>query len=103
MTKITINKCKDYIKKNDKVVLVDIEDYMDSITFDEEHFGDTDDITTALNKLTDKERELIVMRYLEDMSLKDISTATTKPLGTIKSSISRTLKKMKNYMEEVRE
>lgn len=103
MTKITINKCRDYIKKNNKVVLVDIEDYRDIIAIDEEQFGNMEDITTILNKLTDKERDLIVMRYLKDMSLKDISNVITTPLGTVKSSINRTLKKMKIYMEEIRQ
>lgn len=103
MIKITINKCKDHIKKNNKVILVNIEDYQDIITIDEERFDYIEDITVALNKLTDKERDFIVMRYLKDMSLKEISNVTTKPLGTIKSSISRTLKKMKIYMEGVKQ
>lgn len=98
MIKITINKCKDHIKKNNKVILVDIEDYQDIITIDEERFEYIEDITVALNKLTDKEREFIVMRYLKDMSLKEISNVTSKPLGTI----SRTLRKMKIYMEGVK-
>lgn len=103
MMKITINKCKDYIKKNNKVVLVDIEDYKDIIAMDEEKFECAEDITDVLNKLSYKEREFIVMRYLKDMPLKEISNITTTPLGTIKSSISRTLRKMKKYMEEVKQ
>ena len=39
------------------------------------------------------------MRYMDDMSLKDIASKANKPLGTIKSSISRTLKKMRKHME----
>lgn len=103
MTKITINKCKDFIKKNNKVVLLDIEDYQDTISIDEEQFDYSEDIATALNKLKDEQRDLIIMRYLKDMSLNDIANVTTKPLGTIKSSISRTLKKMKIYMEGVKQ
>lgn len=103
MMKITINKCKDYIKKNNKVVLVDIENYKDIIVIEEEQFECVENITDALNKLSDKEREFIVMRYLKDMPLKEISNITTTPLGTIKSNISRTLRKMKKYMEEVKQ
>ena len=39
------------------------------------------------------------MRYLEDKSLKDISHKTNVPLGTVKSRLNRTLKKLKIYME----
>ena len=40
------------------------------------------------------------MRYLEDMSLKDISFKYEVPLGTIKSRLNRTLKKLKIIMGE---
>jgi RNA polymerase sigma-70 factor, ECF subfamily len=99
MTRITINVCKDYIKKSYSVVLVDINDYENSFIMEEEQFDGTEDIQIALNQLTEKERELIVMRYLEDMSLKDISNTTSTPLGTIKSKLNRTLKKLRVYME----
>lgn len=99
MMKITINKCKDYIKKNNKVVLVDIDEYKDSILDNDRQNECMEDINRALNQLSDKERELIIMRYLEDMSLKEIAYTTVRPLGTIKSSISRTLKKLRKHME----
>jgi RNA polymerase sigma-70 factor (ECF subfamily) len=100
MTRITINTCKDYIKKNRKVSLVDINDYENVLYENEVENDHMEDITMALKKLKEDEKELIVMRYLEDMSLKDISEKSNVPLGTIKSKISRTLKKLRVYMEE---
>ncbi|MDZ4957385.1 sigma-70 family RNA polymerase sigma factor, partial [Clostridium perfringens] len=88
------------IRKNNKMILVDIKDYENTFVVHEEQFEHTEDIQVALNKLSEKERELIVMRYLEDMSLKDISKTTSTPLGTIKSKLNRTLKKLRVYMEE---
>lgn len=99
MMKLTANKCKDYIRKNNKVVLVDINDYENSLNVTDNQIEDKEDIKNALEKLTEEERDLIVMRYIEDMSLNDISYVTDKPLGTVKSKISRTLKKLKTYME----
>lgn len=101
MSKITINICKNYIKKNKKVILVDIKDYENNIPTQENDFENTEDIQIALNKLNEKERELIVMRYLDDMPLKHISEITTVPLGTIKSRLNRTLKKLRVYMGEI--
>ena len=99
MMKLTANKCKDYIRKNSKVVLVDINDYENILQATDNQSENKEDIKNALKKLTEEERDLIIMRYIQDMSLNDISSVTLKPLGTIKSKISRTLKKLKTHME----
>ena len=100
ITRITINVCKDYIRKNNRVVLVDIKHYENDLFTEDNQSDVKEDINSALNKLSESERELIVMRYLEDKSLKDIAFKTNKPLGTVKSKINRTLKKLRVYMGE---
>ncbi|MBD7915600.1 sigma-70 family RNA polymerase sigma factor [Clostridium sp. Sa3CUN1] len=100
ITRIIMNVCKDYIKKNSKVVLVDINDYEDKLISEDNKNDINYEIKTALNKLSEKERNLIVMRYLEDNSLKDIVTKTNLPLGTVKSRLNRTLIKLRKYMKE---
>lgn len=100
MTRITINVCKDYIKKNSKVTLVDIRDFESNLIIEDDKNSFEDyNIITSLDKLSEKERELIVMRYLDDKSLKDISDEINIPLGTVKSRLNRTLKKLKMYFE----
>ena len=66
ITRITINVCKDYIKKNSKVTLVNINDYENNLIIENTKSDFEEDIAIALDKLSPKERELIVMRYLED-------------------------------------
>ena len=100
IARIIVNVCKDYIKKNSKVVLVDINDYENNLISDDNKSDINDDIKSALNKLSEKERDLIVMRYLEDKSLKDIVANTNLPLGTVKSRLNRTLIKLRKYMGE---
>lgn len=100
MIRIFVNTCKDHIKKNSKVVLVDINDYENELVIENNISDVKEDINAALSKLSDKERELIVMRYLEDKSLNDISSKTSVPLGTIKSRLNRTLLKLRNHMKE---
>lgn len=100
MMRITVNVCKDYIRKNSKVVLVDIKDYENKLVTEDNQSYIKEDINNALNKLSESERELIVMRYLEDKSLKDISNKISLPLGTVKSKINRTLKKLRMHMGE---
>lgn len=100
MTRIIVNSCKDYIKKNSKVVLVDINDYKNNLISEDNKVDINEDIKSALNKLSEKERELIVMRYLEDKSLNDIVDKTNLPLGTVKSRLNRTLVKLRKCIGE---
>lgn len=100
ITRIIVNSCKDYIKKNSKVVLVDITDYENNLISEDNKVDINEDIKSALNKLSEKERELIVMRYLEDKSLNDIVDKTNLPLGTVKSRLNRTLVKLRKCMGE---
>lgn len=98
ISRILVNECKDLIKKNSKVFLVNINEYENNLVSKDNDFEIKDEINTALNKLSDNERELIVMRYLEDKSLKSISEEKDVPLGTVKSRINRTLKKLRGHM-----
>lgn len=100
MSRIIVNVCKDYIKKNSKVVLVDINDYENKLISEDNKSDINEDIKSARNKLSNKEKDLIVMRYLEDKSLKDIVANTNLPLGTVKSRLNRTLIKLRKYIRE---
>lgn len=101
ITRITINVCKDYLKKKSKMVIVDINECEGDFVTDGFEIEEQEEIKSILNKLSDKERDVIVKRYLEDKSLKDISTSMKLPVGTVKSRISRSLKKLRVYMGEV--
>lgn len=57
------------------------------------------DLYKTLDNLREEEKELIAMRYIEDMSTRDIAELTHAPLGTVRSRLSRTIKKLKLYME----
>ena len=57
------------------------------------------ELKQALNKLTDKERAVIVLRYFEEMSLNDVAYILGENLSTVKSRIYRALEKLKEYMK----
>lgn len=54
ITRILVNACKDYIKKNSKVVLVDINDYESNLIFENNELDINYDIKIALDKLSEK-------------------------------------------------
>lgn len=93
--KILINTCKNNYNKSKKVTSININEFENKFTYEDKNVDENYDLYSALEKLSDREKELIVMRYLEDMTLKDISLKKEIPLGTVKSGINRSLKKLK--------
>lgn len=94
ITRILINTCKTNCKKQVTTNL-NIDDFSDSLGYNPIDYDDNSELYEALNTLKEKDREIILMRYMEDMALKDISKQKNMPLGTVKSIVSRSLKKLK--------
>ncbi len=65
----------------------------------EDHYADTD-LHRLLEKLTDQEKTIIILRFFEDMRLQDIAAATGEKLNTVKSLLYRSLKKLKIELTE---
>mgnify|MGYP001342234107 CR=1 FL=1 len=100
ITRITINTCKDKLRKAKNASPHDTAEFEDKLVY----HGNTNieenvDLYRALDNLKEEEKELIAMRYMDDMKVKDIAKVTHTPSGTISSKISRTIKKLRLYME----
>jgi len=61
------------------------------------------ELVSMLNKLPQKAKEVIVLRYYQDYSLEDIANALSIPLGTVKSRHHHALKLLRRRCEEVGE
>ncbi len=61
-------------------------DAPDEAGSDREHDG-LDGLRAVLNTLPDHQREVVFMRFLDDMSLSEIALALGIPLGTVKSRL----------------
>jgi RNA polymerase sigma-70 factor (ECF subfamily) len=57
------------------------------------------DLQVCVKKLKPKYRDVLVLRYYEDMSIEDISAVMKKPAGTIKTWISRGLGQMRSMLK----
>lgn len=57
------------------------------------------DINVALASLTPKERTVVVLFYINDLPIKEISRITTLPSGSIKSYLSRAKTKMAKMLK----
>lgn len=89
-TSILINICRDHHRQNKRLAseeeLTDIADSFSYSSVEDKLF-----ITNLLNILKNDEREVLILRYLKDYSIKEISEILGIPVNTVKSKIHRSL------------
>ncbi|MBO5033675.1 MAG: sigma-70 family RNA polymerase sigma factor [Lachnospiraceae bacterium] len=80
---------------------------MSECTYDEQaeppaagsDIGASLDVHNALQKLDEKERTIVVLRYFEDMKLEQVAAITGENVNTTKSRLYRALRKLRAVME----
>lgn len=96
--RILINTAADQLKKTSKIMYIDdYEQFEATNTTDEFEFkvANNIDLYNAIDKLDVKYKNLIILKYFEDMTISQISTLLNQPEGTVKVYLSRSLKKLK--------
>ena len=102
--RITHNVAISYLRKNKKhiKVVLDLEE-LDSIAKDEDmrisNDLDKDMINRALDKLDDKYKEVLVLKYIEEKDYNEISDILKIGSGTVGSLINRGKFKLKEIIE----
>ncbi|MGX8794772.1 sigma-70 family RNA polymerase sigma factor [Fusibacter sp. JL298sf-3] len=107
LTRIAINTSIDFIKKRKKSIPLE----NDAIVYQlekaqraEDIQGEVDDkmlLLQAIEGLNDREKAVVILKYFEDLKLKEIAEILEMPLNSVKSLLYRTLKKMRIELEEV--
>ena len=57
------------------------------------------DISKVLQELSDERREVLMLRFVDDMSLQEVADALRIPLGTVKSRLHLGIKQLRNSPE----
>lgn len=96
LTKIAVNCALDFIRKSKKIVYVDKEPEGSYVS---KPIEDSIDLQEALGELDEKSRMILVMRYFEDLPIKEIAWALDMPVSSIKTVIYRGLEKLKVNMK----
>lgn len=100
LMKITINCALNLINKNKKVVQLNPE-------FEVHKGAEIEDIALSLSlhelmdTLQEDEKSIILLKYYDDRTLKEISEILEIPLGTAKSILYRALDKLRQNIKEV--
>lgn len=96
--RIMINTAISRIRSEQKIIYIDSKD----TDIYEKTFDDYSHITLNefIEKLDEKYKTVIILRYFEDMTLEEISKVTEENLSTVKSRLYRGLKILRTEMEE---
>ena len=72
------------------------EDSLSELPAPELKEGDSrSELAVVLNILPDEQREILLLRFVDDMELQEISAALNIPLGTVKSRLHRALQTLR--------
>lgn len=93
------NKCFDIIKKNKKVINLDY-DTLENTEKYYDTYKEESAVEMAINKLEKELKEITVLYYYDELSVKDIANMIKIPEGTVKSRLSRIRGILKEYIEE---
>lgn len=99
--KIVSNCAIDYIRKNKKYVMMSDNLEMDNAV-EYDTYEDLD-LQEALDRLPEKYRIVIILRYFEDMKIGDIAEIMGENVNTIKTRLYNALSKLKLELIEEKE
>ncbi|MDQ0191562.1 sigma-70 family RNA polymerase sigma factor [Alicyclobacillus cycloheptanicus] len=100
--KITLNVIRDAIKKKSaqRTVPLDFDlvtgnEGVETRLFQEEIRAE---LLKAVNRLSRKSKEIIVLRYFNDMSLREMAESLNIPIGTCKSRLNHAVKQLRKNL-----
>ncbi len=96
IVRILINYCISEQNKSQKVVSL----YSEIVTTEEINPAIKLDIEVALDQLKPNYKEVILLKYFEDFTIKDIAQIMDAPEGTIKTWVHRALGSLKNILNK---
>lgn len=96
LTKIIINYCIDEQKRKKKLTLINENIDISLENKDYEHIA----IEAAVEMLPPKYKQVIVLKYFQDMKIEEIAKIIGRPEGTIKTWLYRALKLLKDILNK---
>ena len=96
LIRIMMNYCRDVLVARKRFESDDTALYQQGISEDFTYL----EVEEALQTLSEEQRELIHLKYLHDVKIKDIAEMTSTPESTIKTRLYKTLKVLRSYFEE---
>lgn len=107
ITTILVNRCREILRRNKIIVFEQYDDKVVDISIinegkklsDYEKIENKIYLIDLLNKIDEKYRDVIRLKYFGDYTLEEVATILDIPLGTVKSRLNFGIKKLKGFME----
>lgn len=99
LIRIAYNVYYDYIRANHSNDFLDTNEAINLSYNENKDLGKEMDIFQALQILKKEERTCIILFYMDDLSIENISVITQMPQGTVKSHLSRGKEKMAVWLK----
>ncbi|MED3561312.1 sigma-70 family RNA polymerase sigma factor [Bacillus xiapuensis] len=96
LIRIMINYCNDQLKKKKRVILGD--EILTIQGISEKH--EVMELKDAMLGLDDRSREILTLKYFNDMKIKDIALTMKCPEGTVKTWLTKALKALRDKLDE---
>lgn len=95
LSRILINVANDYLRNKGMVDLeLDETSYVKEVVI-EDKIEIKIDLYNAIDELEDKYKDAVILRYIDDLKIEDISKILDRPVNTIKTHLRKALKDMK--------
>lgn len=97
--RILINESLKTLNRNKKYVEYELQENEGYIQNSEEQLVDNLDIYNNLQKLNDKLKTVIILRYFENLKIEEIAIITNTNISTVKSRLYKGLNEMKKNIK----
>ncbi|MBS3977580.1 MAG: sigma-70 family RNA polymerase sigma factor [Syntrophomonadaceae bacterium] len=98
--RIVINQSINFTNKNRRFAL---KEDMAHVTVSQKAIetDETIDLYSAIDKLEEKQKAVIILKYFEDLPLTQVAEIMERPVGTVKTYLHGALKKLRLELKEV--
>ena len=96
VTKILINNAITFMKKNSKIIYLE-ENELNNISCLEYNSDEKLDLLYAVDELEEKIKKVIILKYLNDLTICEVAKVLEIPEGTVKTYLNKGLSKLKIY------
>jgi len=100
ISRILINVSNDYLRKNGMIDLEHDESVCTKEVVIDDKIEVKIDLYNAIDELEDKYKDAIILRYIDDLKVEEISKILDRPINTIKTHLRKAIKDMKKLLKE---
>lgn len=97
--RIIVNEALQYIRQNKKEMVCDPQEMKEPV-YEEPAFSEEKEVYQKVQGLPEKLRTIIVLRFYEELSLKEIAEVTGENLSTVKSRLYKGLAELERSVKE---